>query len=423
MHKLESWVAERSVPFVATALLVAAGLLYTISWTLFSHHGWQSVSDLWNSAGISLSIAHGHLASVYGQGSQLDSPPGFEFLLAPFMALGHGVGFKTAAEAHGHYPFFWLVLVTFCTVLASSVLFALDAVARQWDLSETRRLALSLFAGVGVVSATVFWGHPEDCVALALVVWAALVVEPDQDATGARGGGLVRAAWLLGFAVACQPLALLAVAPVLARFGWRSLMHAGWRVALPSVVVVLPELVTHGANTLHRIVDQPFLPADESSTPFTHVARSLGHGMYGGGPLRLVATVAAVTLGWAVCRRRFDLPTVFVVMAAAFTLRVALESELLGFYFYPVVALSLVLTVRARSWTWFSLCSALSVVNLVVGNRRAHDVVAWWPPMLGTTVVMLALAYWCATAVELASDPMVASPAVRERVLTARGAV
>lgn len=389
MHRLSSWVEERSAPVFATALIVVAGLAYTIWWTAAAQHGWVSVSDLWNSAGISLAISHAHWGVVYGSGSQLDSPPGFEFLLAPFMALGHAVGFKTAAEARGHYPVFWLVLAPFCTVLASSVLFALDAVARMWALSERRRVALCLVAGTGVVSATVFWGHPEDCVALALVIWAALAVE--------RGGGvgLRRAAWLLGLAVACQPLALLAVTPVVARFGWRSLGGVAWRIALPSVVVVLPELVTHGAVTLHRIADQPFVPVDESSTPFTHLARSLGDGAYSGGTLRLVATVMAVVIGWVACRRRFDLAWVFVVMAAAFTLRVAFESELLGFYFYPVVALSLLLTVRARAWSWFGVCSALSIVNLVVGNRREHAIALWWPAMLLTTVAMLALAYRC----------------------------
>ena len=153
--------------------------------------------------------------------------------------------------------------------------------------------------------------------------------------------------------------------------------------------------MTHGASTLHRIVDQPFLPVDESSTPFTHLARSLGHGMYSGGTLRLVATVVAVVLGWVACRSRFDLPTVLLVMAAAFTLRVVFESELLGFYFYPVVALCLVLTVRARAWSWFSVCALLSVVNLVMGNRREHAISLWWPAMLLTTLAMLALAYRC----------------------------
>jgi hypothetical protein len=198
-----------------------------------------------------------------------------------------------------------------------------------------------------------------------------------------------------------------------------------WRVALPSVVVVLPELVTHGARTLHHIVDQPFLPVDESSTPFTHLARSLGHGMYSGGTLRLVATVAAVCVGWMACRRRFDLPWILLVMAAAFTLRVAFESELLGFYFYPVAALSLLLTARARAWSWFSLCGVLSIVNLVVGNRRQHAIALWWPAMLLTTLVMLALAYRCvrAEAADTAeTSALVDEVAVAPPALTGSGA-
>ena len=84
--------------------------------------------------------------------------------------------------------------------------------------------------GLGVVSAAAFWGHPEDCIALALVLWAALGV----DRQGADG--LKRAGWLLGVAVACQPLAVLAVAPVVARFGWRELRGVAWRLVLPSAL-------------------------------------------------------------------------------------------------------------------------------------------------------------------------------------------
>ena len=338
MHRLSTWVEERSAPVFAAALVVVAGLAYTTWWTAAAHHGWQSVSDLWNSAEISLAISHGHWGIVYAPGSQLDSPPGFEFLLAPFMALGHAVGFKTRGGGKPPLPGLLVGagarlhrLGLECPVRPGCGGAAVVVVGRS------PRGAVS-GGRAGVVSATVFWGHPEDCVSLALVIWAALAVER------AGPGGLRRAAWLLGLAVACQPLALLAVAPVVARFGWRSLGGVAWRLALPSVVVVLPELVTHGARTLHQIVDQPFLPVDESSTPFTHLARSLGHGMYGGGTLRLVATVLAVGVGWVACRRQLDLPWVLWVMAAAFTLRVAFESELLGFYFYPVVALGLLLT-------------------------------------------------------------------------------
>ena len=387
MHRVSAWLDARSAPVVATVLCAVAGLGYALLWASLAHHGWRSYSDLWNSAGLSLSIGHGHWSSVYAPPSQLDAPPGFEVLLAPVMVVGHALGLGTTSATGSSYKAFGLILAPVATVMAATVLFALDAVARRWGYSEPRRLALSLVAGLGVVSAAVFWGHPEDCIALGLVVWAALVV----DRPGV--GGLHRAGWLLGLAVACQPLAVLAVAPVVARFGWREWRGVAWRLALPTLVVVLPELVVAQARTLHAVVDQPYFPAGESSTPFGHFARSLGDGMYSGGTLRLAATAAAVVMGFVLCRRRHDLPTVLFVMALAFSLRVVLESELLGFYFYPVIALCLLLTLRSRSWAPFAACAVASVLCVALGNRRAHDVVLWWPAMMATTVAMIGLAH------------------------------
>ncbi len=323
--------------------------------------------------------------SVYAPSSYLDSPPGLEFLLAPVMVVGHALGLGTT-EAQSSTKVFGLLLAAVATALACTVLFALDAVARQWEYSDARRLALAVLAGLGVVSAAVFWGHPEDCIALAFVLWAALAVERRGDA------GLRRAGWLLGVAVACQPLALLAVAPIVARARWRDVWSVAWRLVVPSALVLLPELAAAPARALHAVIDQPFLPAKESATPFSHLARYLGDGMYSGGTLRLVATVAAVVVGAVACRRRHDLPFVLFVMAIAFTLRVVFESELLGFYFFPVIALCLLLSLRS-GWTRFNVCAAVSLLNLALGNRREHDIALWWPAMMATVLVLLVLAY------------------------------
>jgi hypothetical protein len=78
-------------------------------------------------------------------------------------------------------------------------------------------------------------------------------------------------------------------------------------------------------------------------------------------------------------------------MSLAFTLRVLFESELLGFYFFPVAAICLLLTMR-RSWSFFGVCAVASVVCLILGNRRAHDIVVWWPAIMTTTVLMVGLA-------------------------------
>ena len=242
-------------------------------------------------------------------------------------------------------------------------------------------------AGVGVVSAAAFWGHPEDCIALALVLWAALAIDSDGS------NALTRAGWLLGIAVAFQPLALLAVAPIVARFGVRDLCRVAWRLTLPSLVLLLPELMTSKARTLHALIDQPNNPWGLSITPFSHLSRALGHGMYSGGTMRMVATLIAVVLGIVICRHRHDLPTVLFVMALAFTVRVLLENELLGMYFFPIIALTLLLTLR-RSPVLFGWCAAASLVCLILGNRKVHaDIALWWPAIMVTTVFMVGLAY------------------------------
>lgn len=382
------WVEERSAPIVVTVLLAVAALVY---WAIFigigSHHGWRPVSDLWNSAGVALAIGHGHWSAVYAPPSQLESPPGLEFVLAPLMGVGHSLGLSSTAAAGHTYTVWLLLLPVVATILAASVLFALDAIARRWGYSDGKRLALSAVAGLGVVSSAAFWGHPEDCVALAFVLWAALVV--DRGASNA----VIRTGWLLGIAVAFQPLALLAVAPIVARFGVRDLCRVAWRLAVPSLVLVLPELIASRARTLHALIEQPNNPWRLSVTPFSHLSRALGHGMYSGSTMRMVATLIAVALGILVCRRRHDLQTVLFVMALAFTIRVLLENELLGLYFFPVIALTLLITLR-RSPVLFGACAVASLLCMILGNRKVHaDIALWWPAIMVTTIFMVGLAY------------------------------
>lgn len=411
MRRVSSWLDTRSVPVMVTVWLVAGSVVYSLVWSAFAHHKWQVYTDLWNSAGMALAVGQLHFSAVYAYPSQIDSPPGFEYLLAPFMLLGHAVGLRTTIAHGGGFMVYGLLLVPLATLMAASVLFALDAVARYWQFSNRQRTGLAAVAGLSVLSDVVFWGHPEDCIALALVLWAALAADGDSPRRVGRVG------WLLGVAVAFQPLALLAVAPAVARYGRRDLWRSAWRIALPSVLLLLPELLASAAVTLHRVVDQPYFPADESSTPLGHFARVLGHGAYSGGTLRLVSMLAAMALGYVACRRRHDLPTVLFVMSLAFTLRVLLESELLGFYFFPVVALCLLLTIR-RSWSLFGVCAATSVACLILGNRRAHDIVLWWPAIMATTLFMVGLAVASLRATPASDGQELPRPARRRAALT-----
>jgi hypothetical protein len=236
--------------------------------------------------------------------------------------------------------------------------------------------------GVGVANVAGGWGHPEDCVAVAFVVWAALALERD----GLRAAP--RAALLLGFGIAFQPLAILGVAPVLARVGWRRAAQLSWRLVLPSAVVLAPPLLAETHETLFVLVRQPFQPKYVSWTPFTHLAPVIAPATDGGGPTRLIAILIGAGLAIAVCRRRHDLATVLSMVAVAAFLRVLLESELNWYYLWPVPALCLLLALR-RSGFRFAVCSLALFASMVVGDRRVHHIASWWPALMGVLVLML----------------------------------
>ncbi len=208
---------------------------------------------------------------------------------------------------------------------------------------------------------------------------------------GARARRLRRraaAALLLGVGIAFQPLAVLGVAAVLARVGWRAAARLSWRLVLPSLAVAIAPLLAETHRTLFVLVRQPFEPRYNSLTPLTHLATVLGPGLDGGGPTRLVATLLGAGLGVLVCYRRHDLPTVLTVIAAAYFIRVLLETEMNWYYLWPVPALCLGLALR-RSPRRFGLCAAALVVSMVLGDHRVHHIELWWPALMATLVVML----------------------------------
>jgi hypothetical protein len=338
--------------------------------------------DLWGLGFSSWALAHGQIAHIYGSPGALTSPPAFELVLAPILLFAQMVGLTTHFPG-GHPLGLWLLLGPTVLLIASPALFAIDAVARSWGLTEGSRLALALVSALGVANVAGVWGHPEDCVAVAMVVWAALAIERRPD-TGGR-----RAAWLLGLGIAFQPLALLGVAPVLACLGWRSFAKVSWRLPLPSLLVLVPPLIGQPGLTRFVLVNQPFLPKAVSFTPLTYLAPVIGPGTDGGGPTRLVALLLSACLAIAVCRRRHDLPTVLTMTAIAFFLRVLFETELIWYYVWPVAAVCLLLSAR-RGALHLGVCSAALAATIVVGNHNAvHDIVLWWPALMASLAVML----------------------------------
>jgi hypothetical protein len=271
-----------------------------MAYSLLGHSGRHSghfelvtPDDLWSLIGSSWALAHGNFAHIYVPKGAVTSPPALEVVLAPFVLVAQAAGLVSHYN-HGQPLGMWLLFGPVVLLLASPLLFAVDAVARYWRLSDGTRLGLALASALGVANVAGLWGHPEDCIAVAMVLWSALEVERHGSAAGPR------AAWLFGVGVAFQPLAILGVAPVLTRLGWRSAARVSWRLVLPSLLVLIPPLIGEPARTRFVLVKQPFLPHFVSFTPLTHLAPVIGPGVDGGGPTRLIATVSSACLAIAV---------------------------------------------------------------------------------------------------------------------------
>jgi hypothetical protein len=367
------------VPVLAYSLLGHSGLHG-------GHYELVTPSDLWSLAGSAWAIGHGQFGHVYVPKGALTSPPAFEVLLAPLLLAAQAVGLAPHLRGAGPPLSLWLVLGPAALLVASTALFSVDAVARYWDLSTRARLVLALVGAVAVGNVAGLWGHPEDCAALAMVVWAALQLERDGTSAGPR------AALLIGIGIAFQPFAILGVAPVLTRLGWKAAARLSWRLVLPSAAVLVAPLIGEPHRTLFVLVRQPFLPRFISFTPLTHLAPVLGPGLDGGGPTRLISTLLSAGLAVVVCRRRTDLATVLTMTAVACFLRVLLETELNWYYVWPVAALCLLLSAR-RGPGRFAVCSAALVASILLGNHNAiHHVAPWWPALMVTLAVMLASA-------------------------------
>ena len=110
------------------------------------------------------------------------------------------------------------------------VLFAVDFLAERQSFSRPRRAMLTVASAVALWSVSVRWGHPEDAVAVGLLLYGIGVLPSPR-----------RAAWLIGAAVVVQPLVLLSLPVVLARLDeLRRLPGFLVRAAVPSAVCFLP---------------------------------------------------------------------------------------------------------------------------------------------------------------------------------------
>lgn len=236
--------------------------------------------------------------------------------------------------------------------------------------------------GIVLWNISVIWGHPEDAVAVALAIYA-LVLALDGRWSGAG--------WLFGAAVATQPVVVLMLPVVLALAGKSRIFPLLMRASLPSVLLLATPLAAEFHATFRALVDQPNFPNIDHRTPWTSFAPRLGGSgerlSVAAGPGRVVAIVLACVTGWAARRWRNRPDMIVLAMAFTLALRCFTESVMVSFYVWPVLAVGLVVVVRAATWRWVIGIAAAVVVTVCSDSRLGEW--AWWGIVNGGIAVLL----------------------------------
>jgi len=415
---------RRAGPIVAAGVYLGLGLAYVFRWGSVVRHTpseWISPDDLSETFRASVALAHGHINAIYQASSRFVEFPGILILLVPFAAL-YGSMHTTFIEIFDHHrlvttpqglvakthtiwdagitasgahnavlyavqPQWFAALFPYVVIVSCVALFAVDALAERLGVPARRRALLCVAQVVVLWPTVVFYGHPEDPVAVGLALYA-LIFAFDGRWTGAG--------WLFGAAMAFQPLVIVVFPILVMMAGRRRAAAFSVRSGLPLVALTVPSLATNLHTTVHDLVSQPAFPdvPGTRQTPWTAIAPSLGgsgtNTKIGGGPVRVATLVLAGLLGWW-ARRWRDRPVMLVWAAAlALALRSYTESVMTPYYMWPALAVALVVAGRA-STRRFGLAVALAVAVTVTAQWYL-SVLAWWGTDVGGVTALLVVA-------------------------------
>ena len=217
MRGIGERVRRRSFPLIASVGLIVIGM-YTTTWgpQLLSRTEWALPYDLWGTLIATTRLAHGNIGGLYAPPTGLISLPGAAVILLPCAALISALGLSLVIPGpHNLHPAVWWVAGPYEIALCCVTLFAADALAEQLGVRFWKRGLLAA-ASAGILwSVSARWGHPEDAVAVGLLLYAVLAQSR---------GRLGRAGWLAGAAVCVQPWCCSRC-----RCCSRSCPGAGWR--------------------------------------------------------------------------------------------------------------------------------------------------------------------------------------------------
>jgi hypothetical protein len=402
---------NRKWPLVAALLMLGLGMAFMLAWnTLIDHgSGWYVPADVWGIYRAAHYVGWGYLGGIYTPGNGVVSFPGMAVLLAPVAMLGGSLHLtESLTPLFVARPTAALLVEPIELLVASTVVFASDALAQRLRCSQGRRVSLSILIAILAWPTAALWGHAEDALAMTFAILALVAV---------LDGKWTKCGWLLGFGIAAQPLVALMIPVIIgAAPTGRRLLLTVRSLALSAALVGIA-LLGNAADTYRALVDQPTPPSLNHATPWVWLAHvvpgpgaqahqpatmgsrlvpSLNHVtradvMVAGGPGRLIDVVLAIILGLYVWRRPQDAVRLLWLAAAVLASRCLFEAVMTPYYLAPPLFLALVLAAR-QSVTRFWLAAVVALEITVFAYHHLNPWV-WWLPIVAGLTMILALGY------------------------------
>jgi hypothetical protein len=391
-----AWLSRRLFPLLATVGLIAFGIASTIWWgpALLGKTAWSLPDDLWATLAAAQRLMHGDLAGLYTPPTRLVTFPGAAVILVPVVAIIDASHLSLQVQnAHNLHPAAWLIAGPCEIALSAVTLFAADAIAERLGADRAKRAVLAGASAVALWSVSVRWGHPEDAVAVGLLLYAILALSESRTA---------RSAWLMGAAVAIQPLVLLALPIMAVVIEPRRLAGFLTRAAIPAALLVGAAAAANWTATVHAVTSQPNWITVDQVTPWASLAPHEGTGPgVAAGPARLLAIIVACGCALAAGRRwraargapRWDTQTLQEVLwwtAVALALRSVFEPVMVAYYLWPPLAVALIAS--SRAWSRLIPASAAAAVLTLVSQATWRGPWSWWAPMIALLALTLFLA-------------------------------
>jgi hypothetical protein len=377
-------VAKRPNLFLvgATFVIMVVGMAFSFWWpALVRHHSsyWAIPNDIWSAVRAAHFVQWGGLSYVYSYHSALLTLPGFEIILAPVAALCSALGLsESSVTVFLVKPQAWLLIGPFCLATAGVALFALDALARRFEISLGTRRCLIVASAVAIWPTIAYWGHPEDVIGLGLAIYALLAL---------ANGRPTLAAWLFGAAIAMQLYVILLIPIFLGVMGIRKGLPFLARAAVLPGFLLVAVLVPDFHDALWTLTKQPAFPSILHPTPWVLLAPHISRLEVSSGPVHFIALAAAVGIGFLARRWRSDWATIFWLASIACGIRCLFEPAMIPYYVMPTVALAFVVGAK-RGRFRFSLTLAAGV-GLIVMTYSHSNMWTYWFEMVGLMIAML----------------------------------